>query len=130
MNAIVLPPDPLTLSVAAGQEPGPLPDHPHVPIPVAYRALDPGLILRTAPDLVMCWLFCARYDAVDVARILCACRFEGRLVIAAPALPRPALVERELRTQFPSLDILLRSPVSLPGRVAAYHAQVKTRESA
>ncbi len=117
MKAIMLPPDPLTLSVAAGAEPGPVPDHPHVPIPVEYHALDPGLVRRTAPDLVMCWLLCARYDAVDVARVLTACRFERPLIVATPALPHPAVVERELRAQFPSLDILMRSPVKPSGRV-------------
>jgi len=55
-------------------------------------------------DHVISWLFCAQYDAVDVAKHLHDQGFKGRYTAISCKLPRSAVVTREMRVLFPGLD--------------------------
>lgn len=61
--------------------------------------LDAVLLATMAPDKVICPLFSQDYDALVVAQILSKLGFGGTLVVVAPDLPNPRMVEREIRNQ-------------------------------
>ncbi|WP_137700481.1 hypothetical protein [Marimonas lutisalis] len=129
MPEIELPLDPFILSIAAGDEPGPTPDGKHTLVELPIETLSVEAVRRMAPDKVICWLFCPRYDVFDIAAHLEAAGFEGTLIAAAAQLPRKSIVEKELRARFPGLAFQLLSPARLSGRARAYHRAI-TRPSA
>lgn len=63
------------------------------------QKLDAVLLATMAPDKVICPLFAQDYDALVVAQILSKLGFAGTLVVVAPDLPNPRMVEREIRNQ-------------------------------
>lgn len=71
-----------------------------------YKALvlSPGVLRQTA--LVTARLFCAQYDAVDMAHLLAMAQYRGRLLLVSPdRLPRPQIVRDELHEIHPDLEI-------------------------
>lgn len=70
--------------------------------PERLAALDPGLIILP--------LFTASHDAMTVIERLEELGYAGRLTVLAPQLPRPRLVERELRSLGPGTRLTLISP--------------------
>lgn len=61
--------------------------------------IDAVLLATMAPDRVICPLFSENYDALVVAQLLTKLGFGGTLVVVAPDLPNPRMVEREIRNQ-------------------------------
>lgn len=61
--------------------------------------IDTVLLATMAPDRVICPLFAENYDALVVAQLLTKLGFGGTLVVVAPDLPNPRMVEREIRNQ-------------------------------
>ncbi|MFC7704884.1 hypothetical protein ACFQXB_11825 [Plastorhodobacter daqingensis] len=78
-----------------------------------FRMLDERLLDRVQPDLVLAPLMSCTFDASDLARRLAQLRFRGALVIAAPHLPRPELVEAELRRLCRGFTMTLMSPARI-----------------
>jgi hypothetical protein len=123
----LLPLNPLGLSIATGNENGPeLPAGPHCiahhsRLELTFEQLTADILRQIAPDTVASWLFCAQYDAYDVARILTDARFEGRYFAMAEALPHRAAIEREISHCFPGLQFRVLCPAPLSARVARYH---------
>lgn len=95
-----------TDSAAAGAAPVPraivlgFPAHPPESIAVdGPEKIDAILLATMAPEKVICPLFAEDYDALVVAQILTKLGFGGTLVVVAPDLPNPRMVEREIRNQ-------------------------------
>jgi hypothetical protein len=63
-----------------------------------------------APGLVVLPLFAASHDAAAAVERLEELGYRGRITVLAPPLPRPALVERELRALGPGARLVLISP--------------------
>lgn len=63
------------------------------------------LLAAIAPEKVICPLFSDDYDALVVAQILTKLGFGGTLVVVAPDLPNPRMVEREIRNQSGGLKV-------------------------
>lgn len=70
-----------------------------------YASLDPQLIARVRPAWIIAPLFGIGFDATNVLDALEQCAFAGRIAIAAPRLPNPRMVERELSAFAPALAI-------------------------
>jgi hypothetical protein len=67
------------------------------------------------PCLVAAPLFWPEGDVLDTLRVLALLGYPGPVRVAAPPLPRPDIVRRELRADSPGLDIEL---VEVPGHEA------------
>ena len=68
-------------------------------------AIDAALLKSLKPGRVLCPLFTAEFDALLVATHLRKLDFAGTLVVVAPDLPNPRMVERELRNQSGGLTV-------------------------
>lgn len=75
-----------------------------------FAALTPAALRDIAPATVVLPLFAAEDDALTMVETLEAMGFCGRILVIAPHLPRPDLVERELRAAGPGLRLMLVSP--------------------
>lgn len=64
---------------------------------------------RAAPDYVILPLFAGGYDAMTAVALLEDLGYRGRIVVLAPFLPKPDLVERELRQIGPGTRLVLIS---------------------
>jgi hypothetical protein len=62
------------------------------------------------PTTVILPLFSAEHDAMTMVETLQEFGFSGRILVIAPHLPRPQLVERELRAAGPGARLMLVSP--------------------
>ncbi len=86
------------------------------PLPVTevqhlhFADLTAELLTTVKPSLIILPLFAAGHDAMTVVVILEGLGYAGRLTVLAPALPRPRLVERELRGLGPGMRLTLISP--------------------
>lgn len=73
--------------------------------------IDTLLLATMAPDRVICPLFSDNYDALVVAQLLTKLGFGGTLVVVAPDLPNPRMVEREIRNQAGGIRVaVVRQP--------------------
>lgn len=89
---------------------------PRGPIPLpgaiarASAELSAALLAELAPDRVVMPLFAGSCDALGVIEQLEALQYQGLILVIAPPLPRPALVERELRAAGPGERVILVTP--------------------
>ena len=77
---------------------------------LAFSDLSPALLTALEPGLIILPLFAASHDAMTVIERLEELGYGGRLTVLAPQLPRPRLVERELRSLGPGTRLTLISP--------------------
>ncbi len=75
-----------------------------------FATLTAALLLEVAPSTVVLPLFASEHDALSMVERLEELGFAGRILVIAPRLPRPQLVERELRAAGPGQRLLLVSP--------------------
>lgn len=75
--------------------------------PVPFLLLHAALSIAPWTEVVACPLVGDTFDAMDLAHELEIAEFAGRLIVMVPALPRPAIIARELANAGPSLDIEL-----------------------
>lgn len=75
-----------------------------------FAGLTRTVLERVAPTAVIMPLFAGDQDALSMIEALEDMRFAGPILVIAPHLPRPALVERELRAAGPGDRLLLVSP--------------------
>ena len=66
--------------------------------------IDGAYLTQMQPDIVVAPLVTSSFDCVDLAARLSEANFEGRFRILTAFLPNPAMVHREMSTQFPNLD--------------------------
>ena len=69
------------------------------------ESIDAVLLATMQPDKVICPMIGKDYDALLVATHLRALNFTGTLVVVAPDLPNPRMVEREIRNQSGGLRV-------------------------
>jgi hypothetical protein len=86
---------------------------------VDYRSFDVTFLHQTCPDEVRCWLFCAEYDAVDIAAILAAAGFRGLLRTRSRPMPKTAMIRREIHRVCPGLRLRLDM---VPPLAVGHHA--------
>jgi hypothetical protein len=75
-----------------------------------FADLGPALLAELRPGRIIMPLFAAGYDAMAAVEILEQLGFGGQISVIAPDLPRPRLVERELRALGPGLRLSLITP--------------------
>lgn len=75
-----------------------------------FNALTAEMLAKLAPTVVIMPLFTTEHDALAMVEALEALSFTGRIVVMAPALPNPKLVERELRAAGPGVRLTLVTP--------------------
>ena len=63
----------------------------------------------------------AEYDAMDLCKLLAQEHYTGNVIFLTGLLPRPAMVLRELRSQFPNLNLELRQDMSY---ITSYEVRV------
>ncbi len=72
-----------------------------MPLDDAFHMTLPDLTAETLrnvqPTLILCPLFTADFDATTAIERLLELGYAGRVTVLAPQLPKPHLVERELR---------------------------------
>ena len=120
MKNILLPLEPLVLSIGIGGENGPLAPTGETPIQIGFHKLNARFVCQTAPDHVISWLFCSAYDAYDIGRVLKEAGYHRRFSIFAPRLPKVGVVQRELSRCFPEMEIMVISLPALSPKVDAY----------
>ena len=72
--------------------------------------LDAELLARLQPVQVILPLLARDHDALAVVQRLEALGFTGRLIVIAPSLPNPRMVERELRSHGPGTRLQVLTP--------------------
>jgi len=73
-----------------------------------FSAIDDKLLRDVAPDVVLSPLLSHGFDALDLAMLLEAYRYQGRYRVLAPPLPNPSLIIDEVRLLCPGLDFDLQ----------------------
>lgn len=68
------------------------------------------ILSAIGPTQVILPLFTAQHDAAMAIELLEELGYRGRITVLAPALPKPRLVERELRALGPGLRLTLVTP--------------------
>lgn len=77
---------------------------------VEIEALTARILSALQPELVVLPLFGPVHDAASYIERLQELGYDRRITVLAPPLPRPALVERELRDLGPGARLVLISP--------------------
>ncbi len=75
-----------------------------------FGTLNRGVLTAHAPTIIVMPLFAGQHDALSMVETLEHFGYRGRIFVIAPPLPRPALVERELRAAGPGDRLMLVSP--------------------
>lgn len=75
-----------------------------------FADLGIDMLQSVRPDLIVLPLFAPVQDAVTMIETLIAIGYRGDITVLAPALPRPSLVERELRALGPGNKLRLLVP--------------------
>jgi hypothetical protein len=76
-------------------------------ITTSLEELTGDILASARPDRVICTLFGAGLDAYAVIERLESLGYRGQITVLAPQLPRPSLVEAELRAQGPGRRLTL-----------------------
>lgn len=76
---------------------------------VALGELTGKVLAEVCPSLVIVPLFSAGHDATSTIETLEELGYTGRIAVLAPRLPKPHLVERELRALGPATRLVLIS---------------------
>lgn len=93
------------LYLAGGEDAATSPDAMIFSLPFAQ--LCPAELANIAPDLVVFPLFSATLDAVVVLTRLKELDYRGRCLVLTPRLPKPHLIEAELRSHSGAMQIQL-----------------------
>ncbi len=78
-----------------------------VPVLLPFAAVTGPVLERLRPPAVAFDLFGLEADASEVLARLSELNYRGRVFALTPPLPRPAMVQGELRAQFPRLRFRL-----------------------
>ena len=76
----------------------------------SFSDLDAAFLSAHGPSLVILPLFAASYDAMTAVERLEGLGYACRIAVLAPALPKPKLVEAELRGLGPGARLTLITP--------------------
>lgn len=81
----------------------------HPLVHLHFADLTPAFLAVLAPVSVVLPLIFGRHDALEVVEALEAMHYGGHILVVAPALPDPAMVQRELRAAGPCNRLTLIS---------------------
>ena len=70
-----------------------------------FGDVGPDLIANTAPDIIVSPLFNGAFDAAELAERLDELGYEGRYVVLAPPLPHPEVIERDVLSAGPGVQV-------------------------
>lgn len=73
----------------------------------AFASLERALLDRVSPRSVVCPLMAEGFEALQVLTLLRQAGYAGDVMVVAPPLPDPRMVERELRAVAPGLRVTL-----------------------
>jgi hypothetical protein len=76
-------------------------------VALPWARLSAAVVAEIAPGLVIAPLMAEGVDFLDIGARLRAAGYAGPVHVLAPPLPDPAAVLRELRCQFPGLDLTI-----------------------
>ena len=79
-------------------------------IHVSFTMLTADFLASVQPAWVIVPLFATTHDATTAIAQLAAIGYGGRIAVLAPPLPKPRLVEQELRALGPGARLVLISP--------------------
>lgn len=91
----------------SAQAPAMLRDRNGTILTTSLADLTAEVLAQARPDRVICPLFGAGLDAYSVIERLEALGYAGEIAVLCPPLPRPKLVEAELRAQGPGHRLTL-----------------------
>ncbi|SFR04540.1 hypothetical protein [Poseidonocella sedimentorum] len=74
---------------------------------VGFEDLTPELVTLNCPAVIFAPLFCSEFDAIELAQRLAELGFTGLFRPVCQPLPKPEMVEREIRAMAPGLDVKL-----------------------
>lgn len=74
-----------------------------------FFEISPSSIKEIAPGAVVAPLISSGADCIDIGRLLVDADYTGPFCVIADSLPDAAMVRRELKNQFPGLDLRLVS---------------------
>jgi hypothetical protein len=80
-------------------------DAPEGAAQISFEALDADCLHDINPELLIFPLFAAGWDAALVLIRLKSLGYHGTCLVLAPNLPRPKMVEQELRAICPNMQI-------------------------
>jgi hypothetical protein len=100
------------IAVCAPNLIGPAPEEEENIHQIPYTQLAQTLHIEPNVRNVYCWLFCAHYDAMDIAKILGTMDFRGDLVACSARIPNPRMIQQEVARMVPAVSfILLEAPM-------------------
>ena len=76
-------------------------------IPIQFSALEQKLVSSVSPTKVVVPLMARGFDAAEVVEQLATCGFRGSVWVLAPKLPNRRMVERELKSMAPGIQVEL-----------------------
>lgn len=71
---------------------------------VSFSDLSREIFIGINPEVVVCPAMSDSFDCIDLAQVLVDAKFAGAFRILGQSLPRPDLIAREIRQNFPNLD--------------------------
>ncbi len=71
---------------------------------IAFHEIDETVLASLGPSLVYSPLLATSFDCIDLALLLSKLGYEGRYRAVSDNVPKPNLVEREVRQLCPRLD--------------------------
>jgi len=74
---------------------------------VKFNEVTADLLHHLNPCVVLAPLIARRFDALDLAKVLCEFSFKGKFRVLCPALPTPKMILKEFKTLAPKLDFEL-----------------------
>lgn len=71
---------------------------------IAFHAIDEEALARLRPSLVYSPLLATTFDCIDLALLLYKLGYDGRYRALSTNVPKPHVIEREVRQLCPKLD--------------------------
>lgn len=87
-----------------------LPDSPSITY-MSIEDITKCLLHELAPDLIVSPVLCRAFDCIDLSLLLSACEYQGAYRAVGGDLPRPQMIENEIRQLCPHLDFAIVASV-------------------
>ncbi|MGL4320535.1 MAG: hypothetical protein ACRC6I_12615 [Paracoccaceae bacterium] len=81
-------------------------------ITLPFAAITARVLSTVLPELVIMPLFGPGFDAIEALAQLERLGYRGEVLVRTPALPNARIVQRELASAVPSLNVRLTGPMS------------------
>jgi hypothetical protein len=81
----------------------------HEIVSLPFERLDAASLAAAAPELVIFPLFAGMLDAAQILTALAELGYRGDCLVMAPPLPKPQMIEHELRGLCPGVSLRLVS---------------------